>query len=310
MKKTRLLITLLVMLVAVSSYAQDSYRQAVKEYLAATGQLENSKSLISSMSMLYEKDGQVDIDQLTKRYLDEQYEDDMIDWFMGVAKLRDMTEADLRDVASLLSSPQGKTFQAHEQEWVAEYLAEFMMPFMMIGEDEGSDEDKDWSSGGLVDLLGAPVQPKADIDPAYAAKFKNVILESSFARNMMDAMMKRMDENASGDSKKQEDRKVFTDWMTTSMSAQLLNSAYGILTPEDLDYAAMLYTNESYCKLNDNGDISAFDDMKIGHALVKYTNWMEEQGATATQDPEAAAEFYKSMLNLSDLGTDDINTED
>ena len=86
MKKTRLLITLLVMLVAVSSYAQDSYRQAVKEYLTATGQLENSKSLISSMSMLYEKDGQVDIDQLTKRYLDEQYEDDMVDWFMGVAK--------------------------------------------------------------------------------------------------------------------------------------------------------------------------------------------------------------------------------
>ena len=26
--------------------------------------------------------------------------------------------------------------------------------------------------------------------------------------------------------------------------------------------------------------------------------------------PEAATEFYKSVLNLSDLGTDDINTED
>ena len=38
MNKTRLLIALLVMLVAASGYAQDSYRQAVKDYMAVNSQ--------------------------------------------------------------------------------------------------------------------------------------------------------------------------------------------------------------------------------------------------------------------------------
>ena len=33
MKKTRLFVALLVMLVAASGYAQDSYRQSVKDYM-------------------------------------------------------------------------------------------------------------------------------------------------------------------------------------------------------------------------------------------------------------------------------------
>ena len=71
MKKTRLLIALLMMLVAASGYAQDSYCQSVKDYLKATDQLEKTKSTILTMSMLYEGDGQVDVNQLTNRYLDE-----------------------------------------------------------------------------------------------------------------------------------------------------------------------------------------------------------------------------------------------
>ena len=54
MKKTRLLVALLVMLVAASAYAQDSYRQAVKDYLAATDQFEKTKSLMSDMRLLFE----------------------------------------------------------------------------------------------------------------------------------------------------------------------------------------------------------------------------------------------------------------
>ena len=43
MKKTRFLIALLVMLVAANGYAQDSYRQAVKDYLTAIGQFEKDQ---------------------------------------------------------------------------------------------------------------------------------------------------------------------------------------------------------------------------------------------------------------------------
>ena len=38
MKKPRLLIAMVVMLIAASGYAQDSYRQTAKDYLTAVGQ--------------------------------------------------------------------------------------------------------------------------------------------------------------------------------------------------------------------------------------------------------------------------------
>ena len=63
---------MLLMLVAASGHAQDSYRQAVKDYLIANDQYEKAKSVISSLGMLFDSKGQVDIGQLTQRYLDEQ----------------------------------------------------------------------------------------------------------------------------------------------------------------------------------------------------------------------------------------------
>ena len=307
MKKTRCLIALLVMLLAASGYAQDSYREAVKDYLTAIGQFEKTKSLLADMKTLFKKSNQLDINQLTQRYLDERFEDDMLDSYVSTMTEIGMSEADLREVTSLVSMPEGKTFADHEQEWMAEFLAEFMMPFMMLEEDEAAAEapaeDKDWSSGGLADLLGKPVQPRADIDPAYAARFKDVILESPIAKNIMDAMMKRMDEDSSDVSKKQEERKAFTDWMVPSMSALLLNSAYGNLTLEDLDYAAKLYANKSYCKLGNYGTFDN-DKLKMGYFVLKYLDWMKEQGATLSEDPQDAVEFFKLMFNLDNLDID------
>ena len=45
MKKSRLFIAMLVMLVAVSSYAQDSYRETVKQYVEVNGQSDKLKTL-------------------------------------------------------------------------------------------------------------------------------------------------------------------------------------------------------------------------------------------------------------------------
>lgn len=300
MKKTRLLVAMLVMLVAASAYAQDSYRQAVKDYLAATDQFEKTKSLMSDMRLLFEKNAQVDIDGLTKRYIDERLENDMLDSYVPALADAGMTEADLREIISLVSTPEGKTLEAHQQEWMAEFLAEFLMPFMMMGENEAPAEDKDLSSGGLAELLGQPVQPRADIDPAYAARFKDVILNSPFTKKMLDAMMARMDKDAADDPDKKESRGAFANWVIPSASALLLNSAYGILTLEDLDYAAKLYSNESYCKL---GNYNSFDNdkLKMGYFMVKYLDWMKGQGAMLSEDPEDAIEFFKSMLNVSKL---------
>ena len=336
MKKTRLLIALLVMLVAASGYAQESYRQAVKDYLTATDQFEKTKSLISTVGVLFDKKGQVDIDQLTQRYIDEQYEGDMIDWFMQTATIRDLTEADLKELSVLLSTPEYKTFETHQQEWMGDFLAEMMMPIMLLiedgdpvidieddGEDDGEeipmDEKTDLVMGDLNSLLEAPIQPKEDIDPAFAAKFNDVIVKSTFTKNMMDAMMARLNESSPELNTKDESRSAFNDWLTASMPAILLNSAYGNLTLEDLDCAANLYVNEAYCKLNDNGDTVDMDNLKIGHIIVKYMDWMKEQGATVTEDPEVLMQFYRSLFNMQgendesdkpwyDMDFDDLDT--
>jgi len=320
------------MLVAASGYAQESYRQAVKDYLTATDQFEKTKSLISTVGVLFDKKGQVDIDQLTKRYIDEQYENDMIDWFMQTATIRDLTEADLKELSVLLSTPEYKIFETHQQQWMGDFIAEMMMPIMLLIEDEDSvadidvdgeeivmDEKTDLVIGDLNSLLEAPIQPKEDIDPAFAAKFNDVIVKSTFTTNMMDAMMKRLNETAPEINTKDESRSAFTDWLTASMPAILLNSAYGNLTLEDLDCAANLFINEAYCKLNDNVDTVDMDNLKIGHIIVKYMDWMKEQGATVTEDPEVLMQFYKSLFNMQgendesdkpwyDMDFDDLGT--
>ena len=332
MKKTRLLIALLVMLVAASGYAQESYRQAVKDYLTATDQFEKTKSLISTVGVLFDKKGQVDIDQLTQRYIDEQYEGDMIDWFMQTATIRDLTEADLKELSVLLSTPEYKTFETHQQQWMSDFLAELMMPIMLLIEDEDPvadidvdgeeivmDENTDLVIGDLNSLLEAPVQPKEDIDPAFAAKFNDVIVKSTFTKSMMDAMMKRLNETSPELNTKDESRSAFTDWLTASMPTILLNSAYGNLTLEDLDCAAELYANEPYCKFTSYGDDADMDNLKIGHIIVKYMDWMKEQGATVTEDPEVLMQFYKSLFNMQgendesdkpwyDMDFDDLGT--
>lgn len=291
-----------------SGFAQDSYREAVKDYLLQSGQFDKTKSLISDMSLLFDKNGPVDIDQLTKRYFDERYEDDLIDFILPMMMELGMTEADLKEVSSLLSRPENKTFDAHQVDWMAGFISDFMMPFFMIGENQESDENQEpgesMESGNLMTLLGAPIQPRADIDTVFSSKFNQVILESVFVKNMLDAMMKRFNEDQTDNPQKQEDRKVFNDWLNSSIPALLLNNAYGTLTLEDLDFAAQLYSNDAYCKMIDYGNVGSGNN-QIGNYVLKYLEWMKEQGAIESDDPRATEKFLKSLLNLDDVVLDE-----
>ena len=202
MKTTRLLLALLVMLVAASGYAQDSYRQAVKDYMTAVNQFDQEKAYISSMSMMFDRDGKVDIDQLTKRYLDEQYENDKLDFYAFMWKEQGMTEADLRELSSLVSTPEFKVYNDHYKNWMMEFASYMMTPFMEhmkaleepMEPGEYLDKVKNY-----VSILDSPVQPRPEIDAAYADKFNQVMLESPSVKLMLDMMKKRMDEVSSDD---------------------------------------------------------------------------------------------------------------
>lgn len=299
MKKTRLFVALLLMLVAASGYAQDSYRQAVKDYMKAVNQLEKEKAYISSMSMMFDRDGKVDIDQLTKRYLGEQYENDMIDFYVFAYKEQGITEADLRELSSLLTTPEFETLTAHSKSWMMEYASYMMTPFveqMKVLQEpmepgEYLDKVKDY-----VSFLDSPVQPRPEIDAAYADKFNQVMLGSPAVKQIMNMMLNRLDEK---DPELQESSKKVKDWMTKNVPVLLLNFAYGNLTDEDLDYAAKLQANETYSKFL-NFDLSSIDMEKYynKHPYFKYMNWMKEQGVKTSEDPNAIMEYFKSMLGF------------
>ena len=324
MKESRLLIALLVMLVAASGYAQDSYREAVKEYMTTFDQFEKSKLGVSKMSVLFERGGQVDIDQLTNRYFDEQYEDDLIDYHMSALKMSGMTEADLKEVAALLTTPEGKNLTIHREQWSKKLISNwmetdivkrFMGAFESLGQNEYqpflTDKERDLSEEELMDhLLGPAIQPNADIDAAYAAKFKEVMLESDLANGLMGFVMKRFIEAPTTYSSP-EDRNKMKDWLTASLSNIMLNSAYGTLTLEDLDYVSKLNSNEAYRKLNGFSKLDEivnapeFENLKASAVTAKYMDWMQEQGAKITEDPKALLEIMKSLYDLSNLNFDD-----
>lgn len=300
----RMLVTLLVAVAAMSVNAQDSYREAVKEYLSATGVMENVKSLMPTFSMLFESDGQVDVEQLTKRYMDELFEDFLIEKSMARMKTLGLNEIDIREVASLLATPQGKIFQAHQKDWLVEFTTFMLMPVIEMGERYSKPEEERgpykpfeiWP--GFLD--GETVQPKAEIDDAYAAKFNNVFMESNFVKMLLDEMKKSMSKHPS-DTKylDGESQKEILDRIVNALPTIMLNSAYGILTPEDIDYASILFSNDAYCKLQNNFNTGGSDN-QMSDVGLDYVDWMKEQGAKLSENPEATLNFFKSFLNIGD----------
>lgn len=185
------------------------------------------------------------------------------------------------------------------------------MELMQDVEQQFESGEYKYKESKYVSRMESPIQPNAEIDAVYAEKFNNVILNSPMMKVMKDAMFKRMDEGEGQSSidepTRKESQEKVKDWMTKSLPAMLLNSAYGNLTLEDLDYAAKLFANETYSKLQ-SFDVSKADmeSLKMKHAYFKYTEWMKEQGAKENENPEAAMGFFKSLFELLNQDNDDM----
>ena len=290
MKKARLLIALLLMLVAASGFAQDSYREAVKQYLSCnSSQLEKQKNALTAFKDLFVKDAAVDIDQLTKRYNDERIEDCMVDFMLPMMKAKGVTEADLLEVTSLLSTPEGKAFITDQQSWQLNYSVAVMVSAMMVMA-EGVDNEEPQLE---------PVELKPNIDAAYAAKFSKI----SEKMGLLDLLMKELMEGFSEDEDDDEalddnEKELVLGWLSENAYPMALNLAYGTLTPEDLDYAEKLYSYESYRKLNDHSEVD-LDDVNVGAIFSDYLNWMQAHGATVDEDSEQLS-MLKMMFGIED----------
>lgn len=280
MKKSRLIITMLVMLVAVCGYAQDSYREAIKEYFRLNGQIGQVESALKALhGPLFDDSGNVDLDQLTDRYIKENLSDLFAGGIESNMKERNVTEADLREVIELLSTPAGKAYNEHQQAWIDKIKEE--LPSVML-QNMGQIMYGDTSN---------PIQPKADIDAGYIKKFKEV-MGSSIVESFMNAFdmttpatkLVQLPEGLKDGLQK---------WMNANMPTMMMNCAYGTITIDDLDFAAMLSSNEAYRKVQDFSRFNFNEVDMLPDMLSNYINWMQSQGAVVRS---GASDIIKMVL--------------
>ena len=290
MNKTRLLIALLVMLVAASGYAQDSYRQAVKDYMAVNSQ-EALNNYWNRMDSVFKADntywfesGDVDLNQLTERYFKEGIMDYMTDFMCAKTKELGVTEAGLREYISLMSTPEGQTYKEHMAQWVEAIKRDTTV---LNGQD---------SLDSLKIMAGEypdPIQVKAGIDPGYVEKYNNVLGTdmAKYTQGMFDqyfniftmmfeGMSDEMKDAMSDEMKDMQKRfDGMKNWMTANIPTIALNNAYGIFTEDDLDFVAKTQTLDTR-KLIGLLPMNPGDMVSMGIGVMKdYIEWMEDHGA-------------------------------
>ena len=263
---SKCLVALLISLTAVCGYAQDSYREAIKEFFRLNGQIGQIESALKALNgPLFDDSGNVDLNQLTDRYIKECMSDLFAGGMESKMKERNVTEADLRDVIELLSTPAGKTYNEHQQAWIDNIKEE--LPSVML-QNLGQVMYGDTSN---------PIQPKAEIDAGYIKKFKEV-MGSGIVESFMNAFdmttpttkFVQLPEGLKDGLQK---------WLNVNMPTMMMNCAYGTMTIDDLDFAAMLSSHESYRKVQDFSRFTFNEIDMVPDMLSNYINWMQNQGA-------------------------------
>ena len=263
---SKFLVTLLISLTAVCGYAQDSYREAIKEFFRLNGQIGQIESALKSLNgPLFDDSGNVDLNQLTDRYIQERMSDLFAGGMESKMKERNVTEADLREVMELLSTPAGKAYNEHQQAWIDKIKEE--LPSVML-QNLGQIMYGDTSN---------PIQPKADIDAGYMKKFKEV-MGSGIVESFMNAFdmttpttkFVQLPEGLKDGLQK---------WLKDNMPTMMMNCAYGTITIDDLDFAEMLGSQESYRKVQDFSRFNINETYMVPDMLSNYINWMQNQGA-------------------------------
>lgn len=281
MKKSRLLVALLVMLVAAGCSTQDSYRETLKEcyqlilsdYIDTEEFKQNFTPIFKQSSQLLFKSGDVDLDQLTDRYMEEGLIDYLVDFILPKMKEAGITEERMKETMALLSTPEGKTYIKHTRQWTEAMKKEYASLFANVADGDSPS-----------------VQPREDIDAEYIEKFKQIVNDQtvkSVAPNfdMLSRYLTKFGEKLDVDpdtiKKQTEKMENLKAWMTANMPTIALNSAYGIMTVDDLEFAIANKTYSDDSTFNKFfSTFDSFNPMTFGFDLTaNYVEWMQEHGA-------------------------------
>ena len=172
---SRLFVTAMLLLVGVTAMAQDSYREALKDYinLSQNQMAEKMQAQIHQLNpMFFEYKQDVDFDQLANRYINERFGVFMADMLQDQFK-ENITENDLRKMTAMLTTPQGKAFREHTDTWSAQFEQVY--------------ENGDIGQSLNAMMEGKPVAPivrNSDIPESYAQKFMQYFDANRYIRSI------------------------------------------------------------------------------------------------------------------------------
>ena len=285
---SRLLMTLMVATASFSGFAQDSYREALKENLLINNNFDQLKDVFININeSLFEKNDNVEL--LTERYIQEALVEHFVDVVEPIMKEHNVTEADLRTVNALLSTPRGQAFLSHDEVWDAKFKNALFELVPSFEEDSVAEN---------VEKI--TVNP--GIDAEYAAKFNEMMEASEIKQKMlsfMDGLFPRHSFEGYEDLDEPDEIKEMFNyikkWVDDNLTTVALNSAYGILTPDDLDFGVKLFSSSPHRKITDMSGMSFLSLMgKSSDIMMKYIDWMESQGAHVTEK----AKGLKKLMNM------------
>lgn len=265
MKTTKLFISLLLILFAVPSLAQDTYRQTLEQYVKTNPKLRDfaSDKMKLALTMINPNiltgKSLEEGNELADRYLKEQLFNDLMDNMMPIMQ-KHITENELKEMNAILATPEGLDFTTNNMKWEEKMEKELLEVLTKgIGEiNEGQ--------------TPAPLEVSKGISKSYQDKFTKY-LEAS---KQMEGFKKGLELGGQNQLSQE-----VLDWVMKIAPTLFVNTAHGLLTEQNLDFATKLSDRQSYAHTMDAVNEIVSNPMVMGMQIItSYISWLKKQGAS------------------------------
>lgn len=272
----KLLFMLLTVMSCTICTGQESYEQALKEYLSLNGtssQMIDSnkiKSLLEEVNkqLLNDKDLPKS-DELIEEYAASQMEKDMMSNVLIPMFKESVSEQDLKELVTMMNSKEGKQWKDNSEKAISAWGLNLGMSAMSIMLSDDDDE----TNNGLT--------PNKDCTKSYQELF-NQYYEDSQIEQLMNTMLPSMIPQAMKKLPSNEKvKKMFDKYRTyvqKNMKTLMLNCMFGTMTEGDLKFGINMFKKASYQNFIKAASKSISNIQEYGLAILNcYTTWLQEE---------------------------------
>lgn len=265
---SKIFLMAIIMVMPMTTMAQESYRKALMEWWQT-----NPKYTSVTQTMCEQLGGSIkelnkkilknpaEGDKLAEKYTSEQLVDDVFEALIIPSFKESMTKAEIKEIAKLVTTPEGKSFQEHSDQM------ETMIGTTLIGTIMTSVMNDEGNSLKNGDLKIDDIEEIKDCPQEYKDKFNEYFDNDGFDYNSIFEQLKDLQGLDNGKDAEQNKKMLnyMMDYLKRNIKAIVLNASYGTLTMEDLDFAIMLHKKPEYQKVT-----------KCANDLVKMLTTPEE----------------------------------